>query len=92
MIQARIDNNLVSLVAGGRGYFELNEQDSPVREHSFPAGTNLEGNESFFVNGHHYRTGSLAQTPCTNPDCARCGNDVVSHTTKTFPNGCPSDR
>lgn len=78
-MRVQVDNRVVTMVLVSREvhqsndtvYHELNEHHQPYKEHSF-AHDWLHMDGSFWVNGHHYRTGNMVGKPCDLVECDRC--------------------
>lgn len=69
-MKVRIDNVVVTVDVSGSGFYVLDEKLRRVSHHSFPSNIgSLYDDQSFKVNGHHYKTGNLVDEPCT---CERC--------------------
>jgi hypothetical protein len=78
-MKVQVDNKVVTMVLVSREahqsnkivYHELNEHGQPMTEHSFSRDF-LQGDGSFWVNGHHYRTGNMVGVECEMTECDCC--------------------
>jgi hypothetical protein len=72
-MKVQVDNRIVEMsIVRAHEYHELNATYQPIVSHSFPAGISLWADGSFWVNGHHYRTGNMVGVPCDVKECDRC--------------------
>jgi len=84
-MKVQVDNKVVTMVLVSREvhqsnavvYHELNEHGQPYREHSF-AQDWLHVDGGFWMNGHHYRTGTMVGVPCTFKECDICPRQLVT--------------
>lgn len=92
MVRVRVNNKVVMMVfapggVSGNEYHELDSQGRPTSSHDFPDHISLHRDDSFLVNGNHYKTGKCVDEPCTWAECDRCNHGKNEQTEANDANG-----